>query len=219
MRMRITTSLLLLLVFGLPAGIAAQGSAAGQVGPRTLLPESREIALARSAAPSEISAEAAIWVLGESGYRRAVPGSNGAACMVSRSWVDSVEPVCYDPEGAATIMKMEILRTELLHAGRSVADAEREVHAAVDRGEIRAPARVAVSWMQSAAQRLISDDGRPVGAWKPHLMLYSPGFTPADLGLRNGVGAGGIMVVDAGTPKAMLLVVVGEFLHPGGMSN
>jgi hypothetical protein len=204
------------LLFGtlVPVALAAQGSAAGQSGRRPLLAKSREIALARSAAPASVSAAAAVWVLSDSGYRLAVPGTTGAACMVSRSWVHSLEPVCFDPEGAATIMKMEIVRTELLHAGRSVAEAELGVQAALKRGEIRLPSRVAVSWMQSGAQQLVSDDGRSVGAWRPHLMLYSPGFSPADLGLRAGVEAGGIMVVDAGSPKAMLLIVAGEFVHP-----
>ena len=208
-----------LLLLALPAMVAAQGATAGQSGRRALLPEAREIALARSAAPAEVSANAAIWVLGESGYRLAVPGTNGVGCLVSRSWLQSIEPVCYDPEGAATIMKMEIRRTEVLHAGKSVAEAEREVQAAIDRGEIRAPSRVAVSWMQSAAQQLVSDDGRPVGAWQPHLMLYTPNFTPAHLGVASGVGAGGIMVVDPGTPKAMLLVVAGEFVQVKENSN
>jgi hypothetical protein len=209
----------LLLLLSIPATLAAQGAAAGQAGHRTILPEAREIALARSAAPAAISATAEVWVLGETGYRLAVAGTSGAACMVSRSWIQSIEPVCYDPEGAATIMKMEIRRTELLHGGMSVADAEREVQAAIDRGEIRVPSRVAVSWMQSSAQRLISDDGRPVGAWQPHLMLYSPDFTAVDLGLASGAGAGGIMVVDPGTPKAMLLIVAGEFVDLVEIAN
>jgi hypothetical protein len=210
-------SLLILLVS--PTTLTAQGAAGGQSGRRNLLPEAREIALARSAAPDAVSANAAVWVLGDSGYRLAVPGTNGAGCMVSRSWIEAIEPVCYDPEGAATIMQLEIRRTELLHAGRSVAEAERDLQAAVDRGEIRAPSRVAVSWMQSAAQRLISDDGRPVGAWQPHLMLYTPHFTPGHLGVSGVDGVGGISVVDPGTHKSMLLIVAGEFVQPKERTN
>jgi hypothetical protein len=93
------------------------------------------------------------------------------------------------------------------------------VQAAIDRGEIRLPSRVAVSWMQSAAQQLIGDDGQSVGAWRPHLMLYSPHFTAADLGLTATDGAGGIVVVDGGRPKAMLLIVAGEFVQPEGIPN
>lgn len=208
-----------MLLLTMPSILAAQGAAAGQSGRRPLLSEAREIALARSAGPAEVSAHAAIWVLGDAGYRLAVPGSNGAGCIVARSWVDALEPVCYDPEGAATIMRMEMRHTEALHAGKSVAEAEREVQSAIDRGEIRAPSRLAVSWMQSSAQKLMSDDGRPVGAWQPHLMLYSPNFTAADLGLSSGVEAGGIMVVDSGGPKAMLLIVAGKFVQPEGNPN
>ena len=50
-------------------------------------------------------------------------------------------------------------------------------------------------------------------------MLYTPNFTPAHLGVASGVGAGGIMVVDPGTPKAMLLVVAGEFVQVKENSN
>jgi hypothetical protein len=116
-------------------------------------------------------------------------------------------------------MLMEMRHVELLHAGRSLAEAQREVQAAIDRGEILLPSRVAVSWMQSAAQQLIGDDGQPAGAWRPHLMLYSPHFSAADLGLSAAEGAGGIMVVDGGSPKAMLLIVAGEFVQPEGTPN
>src|SRR5690606_27331967 len=43
------------------------------------------------------------------------------------------------------------------------------------------------SYMMSAEQQLISDDGRPVGVWRPHIMIYypwmddpSPGCAPRD---------------------------------------
>jgi hypothetical protein len=200
-------------LLALPPVLAAQGATAGQSGRRELLPEAREVALARSAAPASISAAASVWVLTDSGYRLAAEGSNGVGCLVSRSWITALEPVCYDPEGTRSIMRMEMLRTEMLHAGRSVAEAEEAVSAAIREGAIPRPSRVAVSWMQSAAQQLVSDDGRPVGAWRPHLMLYSPGFTPADLGLSSGAAAGGITIVDGGSAKAMLLIVAGEFVQ------
>lgn len=205
---------MLILTLGGPLGLSAQGAAAGQSGRRAILPVAQEVALARSAAPAAISAAASVWVLADAGYRLAAQGSNGVGCLVSRSWIAAIEPVCYDPEGSRTIMRMEMRRTELLHAGRSVADAEQVLASELASGTIPRPTRVVVSWMQSAAQQLVSDDGRPVGAWRPHLMLYAPDFTPADLGLSSGVTAGGITIVDGGSAKAMLLIVAGEFVQP-----
>ena len=58
----------------------------------------KEIALARSAAPAEVSRDATVYVLTDTGYAVAVPGSNGNACLVDRSWPDSLEPQCFDPD-------------------------------------------------------------------------------------------------------------------------
>jgi hypothetical protein len=68
--------------------------------------------------------------------------------------------------------------------------------------------------MFSSAQRLVSDDGRPVGAWHPHLMLYYPYLTAAGLGLGSGTAGGTSFVADAGTPLSVLIVTVREFVDP-----
>lgn len=196
------------------AHLAAQSTGSGEPGKRRLLPPEREVALARSAAPAAVSAAADVWVLGEDGYRLAVEGSSGAACMVSRDWLESLEPVCYDPEGAATIMRITMRRVELLHRGVPVAEADDRIRRALESGELRLPRRVAVSYMQSAAQRLVSDDGRPVGAWRPHLMLYYPYLTAADVGVSQGTGAGSFVLVDAGSPTSMMMIVVDDFVEP-----
>ena len=52
-----------------------------------LMPDAKsEIALARSAAPASISDGAEVMVLGRTGYRTAVKGTNGFLCIVERSW-------------------------------------------------------------------------------------------------------------------------------------
>ena len=45
-----------------------------------------EIALARTAAPPSISADAEVLVLGSHGYETAVKVKNGFVCFVERSW-------------------------------------------------------------------------------------------------------------------------------------
>jgi hypothetical protein len=192
----------------------AQSAGSGEPGARHLLPRAEEVALARSAATSDVSDSAAVWVLSERGFEQAAPGTNGVACFLSRDWLASLEPICYDPEGAATIMRIAMRRNELLHQGVSVADADQRIAEAIATGELRLPTRPALAYMFSSAQRLISDDGRPVGAWHPHLMLYSPYLTAAGLGL-GAEGAGGTAFVsDGGTPLAVLIVKVQEFVDP-----
>ena len=57
-----------------------------------------EIALARSAAPTSISGEASIQVLGDHGYETAAKGTNGFVCMVSRLWTAGFDMIyaCQD---------------------------------------------------------------------------------------------------------------------------
>src|SRR5258705_9658059 len=51
-----------------------------------LLPRDAEMALAKSAAPANISERATIKVLTKSGYEVAYKGDNGFVCMVMRGW-------------------------------------------------------------------------------------------------------------------------------------
>lgn len=188
----------------------AQSYGVGQSGPRPLLERADEIALARSAAPSALSDSATVYVLTDSGYEVAVQGTNGAACYVSRDWLHSIEPHCFDAEGAASVFPMAMRRVELLHLGRTREEADRDIADGLLSGRFRLPGRPVVSYMLSAAQRLVSDDGREVGAWQPHVMIYYPYWT--------GPGASGphVMLSDAGKPTASLVIVVPSFIEPGG---
>jgi hypothetical protein len=185
----------------------AQNYGAGQSGPRTLLPLHEEVALARSAAPAGFADSATIYVLGDSVYTVAVPGTSGAACYVSRDWLTSIEPHCFDAEGAATVLPMAMRRVELLHQGRTNAEADREIADGLLSGRFRVPARPVVSYMLSGAQRLVNPEGRSVGAWKPHVMIYFPYWN------TNGATGSEVMMVDAGKPTANLVVVVPSFVQ------
>ena len=109
------------------ASLHAQSYGGGRSGPRPLLPPDQEIALARSAAPAALSDSATIYILTASGYQVGVQGTNGGACYVSRDWPEALEPHCFDPEGAATILPRAMRRVELLHLGRSPEEADREI--------------------------------------------------------------------------------------------
>jgi len=214
MRFRSPPAALLLTAGLVGHPVSAQSAGSGEPGARSLLPRAEEVALARSAATPDISDSAEVWVLTAAGYERAVRGTNGVSCFVSRDWLASVEPICYDPEGAGTIMKIGMRRVELLHAGVPVAEADRRIAEGIAGGDLRLPRRPALAYMLSSAQRLISDDGRPVGAWHPHLMLYYPYLNAGALGLGTGAVGGTTFVSDGDTPLSVLIVRLPEFVDP-----
>jgi hypothetical protein len=181
-----------------------------RAGPRKVLPVPHEIALARSAAPSSVADSASVYVFTDSGYVLAVRGTNGAACYVSRSWPTSVEPHCFDSEGAATILPMHMREVEMLHRGVTPADAEREIGAGISSGRYRLPRRPAVSYMMSAAQELISDDGKSVGRWRPHVMIYYP-FLEDERGVRT-PDMKAAMITGARTASSSIVFVVPDFV-------
>lgn len=212
MRSRVVHAAVAISLGTLPGGAAAQG-----VAELIRVPEAEEIRLARSAAPASVSAEATIWVWRDGQFEVAVEGTNGNACMVSRSRARSIEPICYDAEGARTILPVEQRRVVLRLQGLSPDAVDAEIQRLVEAGHLPLPSRPVLSYMMSAGQRLVADDGREVGAWRPHLMLYWPYLEAADVGLQ-GVGLP-VFVAREGEPFAHLITVVPDFIEPATVAK
>jgi hypothetical protein len=175
-----------LILVILSRDIAAQDNgqpAASRAGRRAMLPVADEILLARSAAPRSVSANARVLMLTDTGHVVIAEGSSEVTCVVNRSWDRSVEPHCYDPEGAASVMLLELRRNLLRHLARSEADIDADLADGRRRGIYRLPSRPAVTYMMSARQVLYDGSGRLVGKWRPHLMIYFPNLTNAAVGL------------------------------------
>ena len=201
------------------ASLPAQRPGTGQSGRRALLLRSREIALARSAAPPAVSDSATIYVLGERDYEVAVTGTNGNACFVDRDRVETIAPHCFNAEGTGTVMQLQMHRIALLHQEHSVAETDREIADGLASGRFRLPRRPVLSYMMSADQNLFDDDGKPNGHWYPHLMLYMPYITAAELGLgKTGSDGKAALIQFEGTPLANVMIVVRDFLQPAGGS-
>jgi hypothetical protein len=140
-----------------------------------------EIALARSAAPSAISSDAKILVLGWRGYETAIEGRNGFVCMVERSWMspfNSAEfwspkvrvPQCFNPAATRSILPLTIKRTEMVLAGLSKAQMIDSIKAGFDNKELPIPEPGAMCYMMSRAGYL----NDALGHYVPHLMFYFP---------------------------------------------
>lgn len=185
--------------------------AQSRAGARPTMDQTAEIALARSAAPAAISASARVWRWTGTSYVIADSGKTSVNCYVGRPWVPGVEPHCFDAEGSATILPIQIRRIELYAAGRSEADVEREIAAGITRGRFRLPRRPAFTYMMSAAQDLVTGDGSPVGAWQPHLMIYYPNLSADGTGLPGFVAGVGF-VENPGTAFSAVVIPVANFV-------
>ena len=201
-------SLILMLV---PAALVAQTKSPYPSPPKSL-GEDVEIALALTAAPSEITADADVYVLRGTEFVKAKAGTNGCACMVARDLHDgSRYPICFDREGAKTMLQREMMEGSLRAKGKSEEDVQRAVDAAYAKGELRLPTKAAVAYMMSPQQVLFSSakaDGRRVGPWSPHLMLMLPGVTPDQLGLARESKVDVIQIHDRGASHSELVVKV-----------
>ena len=139
-----------------------------------------EIAMARSAAPASISADAEVRVLGRQGYETAEKGKNGFVCLVERSWMSPFDfaqfwnpkmrgPICFNPPAVRSILPLTLKRTELVLAGESKAQIIEGVKK-FDAEGLPALAPGAMSFMMSP-EGYLNDTA---GHWVPHLMFYIP---------------------------------------------
>jgi hypothetical protein len=113
---------------------------------------------------------------------------------------------------------MEMRRVELLHQGRVADEVEREIALGLASGRYRLPRRPAMSYMMSGGQILYNDEGRRVGRWQPHLMIYYPFLTGSDLGLA-GDDPNSAILVDPGKPTANMMIILRQFVEPRSSSG
>ena len=147
--------------------------------------QSAEIALARSAAPESISRDAGVLVLGRHGFETSVPGKNGFVCVVERSWTSAPDPdfwnpkvrtpICYNAAAARSLLPRNIKRTSLALTGRTQAQVDEAIVAAVDKKELPAMEPGAMCYMMSKQ----GYGGDSVEHWPPHLMFYFSQTDPA----------------------------------------
>ena len=147
-----------------------------------------EIAMARSAAPPSISADAEVMVLGRHGYETAVKGKNGFVCIVERSWMSQFDfpqfwnpkmrgPICFNPPAVRSILPLTFKRTELVLSGLSKPQIIEGIKA-FDAKELPPLAPGAMCFMMSP-QGYLNDSA---GHWVPHLMFYVPLTDPKSWG-------------------------------------
>lgn len=178
----ITTSMLAISIGFIAPNAAAQSDPYPKMAPvdQYLMEKNAEIQLARSAAPDSISRDAKVLILGRQGYETAVEGKNGFVCMVGRSWTAAFDwpefwnpkvraADCMNPQSARSILPIISLRTKLVMAGRSKAEALSAVKAAFENRQLPALENGAMDYMMSKSAYLTDEDGHNM----PHVMFYN----------------------------------------------
>ncbi|HLK03304.1 MAG TPA: hypothetical protein VKT53_02605 [Candidatus Acidoferrum sp.] len=212
-------------LFFLLTGFAALGTSAQEMKyapvSEYLMPQDAEIALAKSAAPDNISGKATIKVLTASGFQVVHEGDNGFVCLVMRGFgaptftpadlrnlvYDSKlrAPICFDPQAAQTVVPYYELRHKLGLQGKTPDEIAKAVSDAYSTGALPKRDRVSFAYMWSADQILGS-----VGHWHPHMMVFSPHYENSMLGGNQPGALGPFVTDDAGTPLAVVVIRVDD---------
>jgi hypothetical protein len=183
------------------------------VTPYLIADRAAEVALARTAAPSDISDKATVLVLTPKGYTEAARGTNGFTCIVMRSfaagpddpafWNPHVSaPHCFNPPAARTVLPAVLAQIDWALAGATPAELNARIRKAYAEKRFTMPEAGAMAYMLSPKQHLSDTDPH----WMPHLMFY---YDRALKGTMFGAGAMTAPIIDAtaGDPNAPLQVI------------
>lgn len=172
-----------------------------------------EIALARTAAPSDVSSKATVLVLTPTGYVEAARGTNGFTCIVMRSFAAAPDdpgfwnpqlsaPHCFNPPAVRTVLPAVLAQIHWALAGATPAELKARMRKAYAATRFPRPAAGAMAYMLSPHQYLSDADPH----WLPHLMFY---YDRALKGTTFGAGGMTAPIIDAtgGDPNAPVQVI------------
>jgi hypothetical protein len=198
--MKFTCSALILILFLVSQGTAQSRKAQTNNGLPKLMPNNREIALAMSAGPANVTDKATIYVLEAHGYVKAREGTNGFTCLVVRDSPSEFAPLCHDPEGTRTVVPRLLAEARLRSEGKSSKEIDRAINKGLRTGAYRFPRRVGIAYMLSS-ENIGLFDGRIVRIG-PHVMFYASFVT------MDGIGASQSDILNDALP---VVLTQGEF--------
>jgi hypothetical protein len=169
------------------------------------LSRAEKIALAKSAAPAEISDHSTVYVLDSAGYVKVQDGTNGFSCFVDRQFPLNQEPTCFDAEGTATTLQTRFFVEEQRAKGRSEDQIKADLDAGYKSGKFLAPRKPGIVYMLSDSIYLFIAQNNQLVHAPPHLMFYAPYATDKDLGSPP-PGMNMPRLIRAGQPDAVMIV-------------
>lgn len=154
--------------------------------PYLIADRAAEVALARSAAPSNVTSSARVLVLTRTGFVEAAHGTNGFTCLVLRSFLGGVDdpgywspkvraPACFNPPASRTVLQEQLKRAEWVMAGVSQKEIAARTGRAYATRQFPLPASGAMAYMLSPEQYLADNNPH----WMPHVMFYYDRSLPA----------------------------------------
>jgi hypothetical protein len=172
-------------------------------------PRERQLELALSAAPAEVSNKATIYALGPKGYEKIREGTDGFSCLVERSFVGTTQtssaPACFDAEGSRTIMLTYLRREELRALGKSEAEIKDDIARGYRDGRFKAPGP-GFLYMMSDENYVYDSQSKKSGFVPPHLMFYAPYKTAKDVGYESISPTMVPYLTQAGEPEGLIVV-------------
>jgi len=215
--------LALVLVSMQVASVRGQSAKYPPLSKYMMTPEA-EIALARSAAPENVSAHATVKILTASGYKVAAQGDNGFVCMVMRGFSAPTytpaqfreivydptirAPICFTAPAARIVMPYYELRTKLAMKGKGPDQIAESVQAAYVKGDLPRRDGVSFAYMWSADQNL----GSGIGHWHPHMMVFCPYYENSMVGGNEFGSLLPQVSDDAGTPFTVVVIPIDDRL-------
>jgi hypothetical protein len=165
-------------------------------------PKDVQIALALSAGPPVANA-ATVYIIGPKGYEKAREGSNGFTCLVEHGAQNPIVPVCYDVEGTATLVPVDLYLESERAQGRADKDIAKAINDGYKSGLYVAPRAGGVAYMLSPYNYLFDKHLKQVKNVPAHVMFYAP-YATAD---KLGDGFGVPDLTDPGQPDNCFAIV------------
>lgn len=168
--------------------------------------------MALSAAPDHLREKAGVYVLERNGFVKVRESGNGFTCIVNRDHPLNLKPTCFDSEGTATILPVVLRFGELLMQAKPLSEINAEISDGFRTGKYISPRRAGVAYMLSGDVRNYNPRTGQTDSFPPHLMLYAPNITNADIGTTGAAITKDpwLPFVAYQGPQGYIIVVVGE---------
>jgi len=152
-----------------------------------------EIALARSAAPARLRADASVYGLKDGVYEKLVDGGGPLTCVTERNHRDALIPQCMDRGGVDSVLPAIIARSLMSVHGASFAEIKTDSDRRLREGEFAPLPGAGISYMMSAYNYIFVESANEVRKVAPHVMFYAPNLGNGDIGgsfesMSNNIG-------------------------------
>jgi hypothetical protein len=188
-------------------GLSARVNAAQTPVYPKLLPANQEIAIALSAGPKVVQAGAGVYVLEARGFVKVRESTNGFTCIINRDRPQNTKPTCYDREGSASIVPVDLAVGALLMRGVPIDQIRRQIRDGFAAGAYHSPRRPGVAYMLSDKNYDYDPSSGRLEHFPPHVMFYAPNLTNADIGSDGGFEPG-LPSIGYQGPQGFMIVVM-----------